>query len=444
MQVKRKVRRTGEPSFGFSSKDVELISSANDEPEWLVAHRQEAWKQWNNLPLPSLSDEAWRRTDLGDMPSSALIRGSSNGVAIDERLTRPLTSDQNQVMMILRPGHEPQISGGTVLQDQGIVFTDWKSGVGEHSEQMKDALGKAVPSSDGKFAALAAALTEDGVIVLVPAHVHAAQPLHSLLWAPGGAAANFSRVLVVLGEGSSLTFLHESASPTEPDAEALHAGIVELHVGAGAKLTFVEIQNWGQHVWNFTHERALIQRDGSIDWIFAAVGSLLTKNFSELSLDGQGANGRMSGFFFADGRQHLDHDTQQNHMAPNTTSDLLFKGALVDRSRSVWQGMIHVAPGAKKSDGYQANRNLLLSKHARADSIPGLEILADDVRCTHGATVSQLEQDPIFYLMTRGLPRKDAERLAVEGFFASILDRVPLEAVKARFRQMIEAKFASA
>jgi len=148
----------------------------------------------------------------------------------------------------------------------------------------------------------------------------------------------------------------------------------------------------------------------------------------------------MSGFYFADGAQHLDHDTQQNHKAPHTTSDLLFKGALLDRSRSVWQGMIYVAPGAQKTDGYQANRNLILSRRARADSIPGLEILADDVRCTHGATVGQLEEEPLYYLMSRGIPRRDAERLVVNGFFAEVMTRIPFEQVRERFQRMIEEK----
>lgn len=442
MQVKRRVRRTADPAFGFSKSDVEQISSTNHEPEWLAAHRQEAWKHWEDTPMPSLSDEAWRRTDLRGMPSEGLSRGSSNGVPVDKRIAQLIAQDRTS--MLLRPGQEPELAGATSFEEEGIIFVDLKSAVKRHPAELKELLGTVVPASEGKFAALASALSADGVIVIVPPHVEATQALHSVYWAPGGSAANFSRVLVVLGEGSSLTYLHESASPTASEGQSLHAGIVELYVGAGAKLTFVEIQNWGRHVWNFTHERAKLQRDASIDWIFGAVGSRLTKNFSELSLEGRGANGRMSGFFFADGRQHLDHDTQQNHMAPDTTSDLLFKGALVDHSRSVWQGMIYVAPGAQRTDGYQANRNLLLSKQARADSIPGLEILADDVRCTHGATVSQLEEDPIFYLMTRGLPRENAERLVVEGFFASVLDRIPLEEVRDRFQGMIEEKLAAA
>ena len=240
-------------------------------------------------------------------------------------------------------------------------------------------------------------------------------------------------------QGASATVVFEAASPTD-DEETVHAGIVELQLADDARLRLVELQNWGRHVWNFTHERARLGRDAALEWVFGAVGSRLTKNFSEINLAGRGAEGRMSGFYFADGIQHLDHDTQQNHLAPHTTSDLLFKGALKDRSRSVWRGMIYVARGAQKTDGYQANRNLLLSKGARADSIPGLEILADDVRCTHGATVSQLEQEPIFYLMTRGLPRPMAERLVVEGFFAPVLDRIPFEGVRKRFMGMIDQK----
>ena len=154
-----------------------------------------------------------------------------------------------------------------------------------------------------------------------------------------------------------------------------------------------------------------MERDGNLDWIFGAIGSKVTKNFSELDLAGEGATGRISGFYFTDGTQHLDHDTQQNHLAPHTTSDLLFKGALKGKSRSVWQGMIYVAKGAEKTDGYQANRNIILDEGSHADSIPGLEILADDVRCTHGATVGKLEAEPIFYLNSRGIPQKDRREL---------------------------------
>jgi len=300
-------------------------------------------------------------------------------------------------------------------------------------------VGKVVRASDGKFAALTGALAQNGVVLYVPRGVTLEQPLHSLMWGAGTGLAFVDHVLVWLEDGASVTYVHESASPSESD-QTLHTGIVELHVGAGANLRFVELQSWGENVWNITHERAEVGRDGNLDWIFGAIGSHLTKNFSELNLVGEGSTGRMSGFYFTDHDQHLDHDTQQNHLAPHTTSDLLFKGALMHQSRSVWQGMIYVAPGAQKTDGYQANRNLVLSRKARADSIPGLEILADDVRCTHGATVGKIDPDQVFYLRARGIPQREAERLIVEGFFDPIMQRIPFEGVRARFQKAIQDK----
>jgi Fe-S cluster assembly protein SufD len=299
-----------------------------------------------------------------------------------------------------------------------------------------------VRSDEGRFAALSASLSRSGVFLYVPKGVQVEDPLHSVLWAPGEGLAYFSHILVWLEEGASLTYVHEAASPKGVEGQAMHSGIVELHVGDRANLRFVELQSWGENVWNFSHERAKVGRDANIDWIFGALGSHVTKNFSDLDLVGEGATGRMSGFYFTDGEQHLDHDTQQNHLAPHTTSDLLFKGALKDHSRSVWQGMIYVAKGAQKTDGYQANRNLVLSTKARADSIPGLEILADDVRCTHGATVGKIDPEPIFYLRSRGIPYAEAEKVIVEGFFDPIMQRIPFEGVRERFQQAIVDKLS--
>jgi len=320
-----------------------------------------------------------------------------------------------------------------------VIFTDLATAAKQHPEVLSKVLGQIVKTDEGKFAALAGALARNGVLLYVPKGVVVEQPLHSVLWGPGEGLAYFSHLLIWVEDGASVTYVHEAASPTE-EVQTMHAGIVEIHVGDAANLRFVELQSWGEHVWNFSHERAEIGRDGQLDWIFGALGSQLTKNFSEITLNGEGSTGRMSGFYFTDGKQHLDHDTQQNHMAPNTTSDLLFKGALEENSRSVWQGMIYVAPDAQKTDGYQANRNLVLSDKARADSIPGLEILADDVRCTHGATVGKVDDTEMFYLQSRGIPEKEARRLIVEGFFDPIMQRIPFEGVRERFQQAIVRK----
>lgn len=408
----------------------------------IAAYRSRAWESFKRLSIPSTNDEAWRRTDIRTMPVELFkqpVAGAYRDLPqVPEDLLKPLVSDQHGGQVVLFPGGS-SIELDEKLKQAGVLFTDLQSAISDHPEVVEKILGQTVNVEEGKFAALAGAFAQNGILLYVPKNVTVEEPLHSVLWGPGIGLAHVSHLLVWIDEGASATFVHKSASPNEK-GHVLHAGNVEILVGQDAKLKFVELQSWGTHVWNFSHERVRVERNGNLDWIFGAVGSRLTKNFSELDLAGEGAVGRMSGFYFTDGSQHLDHDTQQNHLAPHTTSDLLFKGALKENSRSVWQGMIYVAPGAQKTDGYQANRNLVLSEFARADSIPGLEILADDVRCTHGATVGRLEQEPMFYLESRGIPQKDAERILVEGFFDPIMQRIPFDGVRERFQQAILAK----
>ena len=408
----------------------------------LADYRRRAWETYARLTLPTVTEEAWRRTDLRGLPADT-FRLPADGAFRDlppvpAHLLKPLVSDQHGGQVILTPGGS-RTEIAPALANQGVIFTDLQTAERDHPELVSKLAGSVVRAEEGKFAALAAALAQNGVVLYVPKGVTVEQPLLSILWGPGANLAHLSHILVWVDDGASVTYVHEAASPEEA-TQSMHAGMVEIKVGDGASLKFVELQSWGRGVWNFSHERVSVGRDANLDWIFGAVGSRLTKNFSELELLGEGATGRMSGFYFADGDQHLDHDTQQNHLTPHTTSDLLFKGALKGHSRSVWQGMIYVAPAAQKTDGYQANRNLVLSPDARADSIPGLEILADDVRCTHGATVGKLEEEPLFYLKSRGIPAADAERLMVEGFFDPIMQRIPFEGVRERFQQAILEK----
>ena len=388
--------------------------------------------------MPTTRDEAWRRTDIRGITGLFQNDTQQQLAPVPEELLAPLTDASHGGQLILSPdGVQSRIA--PELAEQGVIFTDLLTAERNHADLLANILGQVVRYDEGKFAALAAAMANRGVLVYVPKGVRLEQPLHSLLWGSGGGRSYFSHLLIWVEDGASLTYVHEAASPNDAE-DSLHAGIVELYVGQGANLRFVELQSWGDHVWNITHERARVARDGNLDWVFGAIGSKLTKNFSDLELMGEGSSGRMSGFYFTDGKQHLDHDTQQNHLAPHTNSDLLFKGALKGNSRSVWQGMIYVAPGAQKTDGYQANRNLLLSPHARADSIPGLEILADDVRCTHGATVGKVDPEQVFYLLSRGIEREDAVRLIVDGFFDPIMERIPFDGVRQRFWDAIQIK----
>jgi Fe-S cluster assembly protein SufD len=441
----RRVESLASPEFKFTRDMAPTLDGkkGNYPPFWGDYHAN-AWNSYRSLPIPTIQEEAWRRTDLRGLEAGSFRLPdpeiAKSFPAPPAELLQPLAGSDHGGQIVLLPGGEQRISVDPELVSRGVVFTDLENAIAQHPEIVEKILGKIVRPDEGKFASLAASMARSGVLVYVPKGVTVDQPLHSVLWGPGTGLAYFSHILVYVDDGAALTYVHEAASHTESRGQTLHAGIVELHVGEGSSLRFVELQSWGEHVWNFSHERARVHQDGNLDWIFGAIGSHLTKNFSDLDLTGVGATGRMSGFYFTDGVQHLDHDTQQNHLAAHTTSDLLFKGALKDRSRSVWQGMIYVAPGAQKTDGYQANRNLTLSPKARADSIPGLEILADDVRCTHGATVGKIDPEQVFYLLSRGIPYPEAERLIVEGFFDPIMQRIPFEAVRQRFQDAILEK----
>jgi Fe-S cluster assembly protein SufD len=425
--------------FNFTQADSR---TGNDS---VAAYRASAWDSFKRLSLPDTTLEAWRRTDIHNLPADKFVLPKDGAYedlpSVRADLLKPLIANQHGGQIVLTPGGS-KIELTESLAQKGVIFTDLKTAEQKHPELLARMLGKTVNVEEGKFAAMAGAFAQNGVVLYVPRGVTVEEPLHSILWGPGANFAHVSHVLVLVDEGASVTYVHESASPDEMGANSMHAGLVEIQVLQNAALKFVELQSWGRHVWNFSHERARVERGGNLDWIFGAIGSRLTKNFTELDLAGEGSTGRMSGFYFTDGSQHLDHDTQQNHLAPHTTSDLLFKGALKGRSRSVWQGMIYVAPGAQKTDGYQANRNLVLSDQARADSIPGLEILADDVRCTHGATVGKLEAEPLFYLKSRGIPQAEAEKIVVEGFFDPIFQRIPFEGVRERFQQYIADKMS--
>jgi len=438
-------KRSENRKFIFTRDMVPGLEGNGKTPEFLREYRARAWDEFQSQPLPTTQDEPWRRTDLRNLSVGSLYIPSKSGTTsrkkpgLPKELLKPM-SGHAYFGRALLDLDKPMITLDPDLSRKGVIFTDLRTAEKEYPDILKNILGKIIDPGDGKFAALAGALAQTGILLYVPPFIQIEKPLHSILWKPGVNLAHLSHILVWVDQGASLTYIHESASPTEISGQSLHAGLVEINVGPSANLRFVELQSWGQHVWNFTHEKVRLERDANLDWIFGSTGSLVSKIFSEIELSGEGAKGTMSGFYFTDGVQHMDHDTQQNHLAPNTTSDLIFKGALRGRSRSVWQGMIYVAPGAQKTDGYQANRNLILSPNARADSIPGLEILADDVRCTHAATVGKIDEDQLFYLRSRGIPPREAARLIVEGFFEPIMQRIPFEGIRARFREQIAQK----
>ncbi len=409
----------------------------------MLDRRLAAWDVYASLPMPTTSDEPWRRTNLRRFKPDN-IGPSLNGTAdaavasVPDYLAAQLTEDKTGGLLVQVDGITQSYELSEELQSQGIIFCDMHVAVRDHAELVqKWFMTEGVPATDGKFAALHGAFWRGGTFLYVPKGVKAAAPMHSALWSANG--KTFTHTLVVLEEGAEATFIDEYGS-AESVSDALHVGAIELLVRDNASLMYASLQDFGTNMWQFNHERGRVGRDARLDWVTSAMGTRLLKAFQTVELDGQGSWARMSGLFFANGRQHFDLDTQQNHNAPDTVSDLLYKGALRDKSRSVWQGMIKALPGSQRIDGFQANRNLLLDKDARADSIPGLEIEADDVACTHASTVGKIDEEEVFYLMSRGIPRETAVQMVVEGFFDPLMQRIPFAGVRAHIAERIIEK----
>ena len=442
MATRRRVAREFQAP-PLSRADVEALSARYNEPDWLCQKRLAAWDLYESMPMPTTRDEAWRRTDYRaiDWTSAGALLAPNGGHVDDIPLAnrQPLIGTEQGGMLAFVDDTLVYSDINPALAEQGVIFTDLRTAARDHPELVQQHLNThAVVPEEGKFAALNAALWTHGTFLYVPRGKAVTLPAHSIFYTsrPG---VTLGHLLVVLDEGASIDYLHETLSPDQT-ADASFVGAVELIVGTAANLRFVNLQDWGHNMYEFSTQRARVGRDAQLDWITGQMGGRLIKAFMEIELDGQGSWGRMSGLYFPDGKQHMDLDTQQNHNAPHTTSDLLFKGVLKDESRSVWQGMIKVLPGAQKTDGFQANRNMIMGKKARADSIPGLEIKADDVRCTHASATGQIEEELLFYLMSRGLPRNDAEKLVIDGFFVPVLDRIPFENVRERMMAYVERK----
>ena len=318
------------------------------------------------------------------------------------------------------------------LAAQGVIFTDLRTALAEHEELVRAYLGVQVSAGDNKFAALHFALWQNGTFLYVPRNVSVEKPFQVLAKFSEGMAA-FHHSLIIGDENSELTVAEDFYGAARGMADT----VVEVFPLAASRVHYLHLQNLDTSAWNFSTMRSAAHRDALYRHLQASWGSRLSKVWIDLNMEETGSHGELLGLYFPHGRQHIDHHTNQNHKRPRGTSDLLFKGALDDRSRSVYQGFIKVWPDAQKTNAYQKNDNLLLSNGARADSIPGLEIEADDVRCTHGATSARVQEEYIFYLMARGLSRNTAKRMIVQGFFEEVLNRVPVPGVRSKLEAEI-------
>ncbi|PKO24203.1 MAG: Fe-S cluster assembly protein SufD [Chloroflexi bacterium HGW-Chloroflexi-1] len=424
------------------------------EPTWMLDLRQKAWRFFEEMPWPTGNEETWRRTRLtgfrledyrpfaggtgvepsGGQPAKASTPGDP--ATLPAEVEKSLSEVESVGELAIVDGAAARYSLDPALAARGVIFTDLDTACRAYPELVQRHFNTAVATDENKFSALHYALWNSGTFVYVPRNVTIDKPLQAVISQSAGKLAGMHHTLVVTEEGAAVTLVEDFVGA----AGGMTNSVVELLPGVNSQVHYLHLQNLADTAWNFSTQRMLLTRDSLLRYFIGSWGSRLSKNWINMELNGPGSHGELLGLYVPGGRQHLDHHTNQLHKSPHATSDLLFKGALKDRARSVYQGYVKVYPQAQKTNAYQANRNLMLSKMARADSIPGLEIEADDVRCTHGATAGQIPEEYIFYLMARGIDRGNAERMIVQGFLEEVIDRIPVEGVRSKLETEIARK----
>ncbi len=419
----------------------EAQSGLETQPDWLAGLREAAWEAWESLPMPTRKLEEWRYTDVAQLKLDGVARaGPFEGEAPAE--ARALLEGREAAAKVLVIGSSVvDIDVDPAVADQGVLVMELDRAAVEHPELVRAQLGSAVAMDQDRLAALNGALWTGGIFVHVPDGVVVEKPIRVARWIPesGEGQAHFPRTLIVAGANSHVAYVDEFGSP-DFEAPTLSLGAVEVIADRAADVQYVAMQQWGDGVRHLSMQRTLAQRDANLDTLVVNLGATVARVDLNARLEGPGARSDMLGLYFARGHQHFDHNTRQDHVSEQAQSDLLYKGALYDTSKAIFRGIIRVHEGAQRTDAYQTNRNILLSEDAEAVSLPNLEIEADDVKCSHGATVGQLDDEELFYLMSRGLDRESAERLVIFGFFGEVLDRLPLPGVVEELKGAIEAK----
>ena len=429
---------------GFDEAAFEAFLKGRDEPSWLVDRRKEAFAISRALPWPTARDEEWRRTDIRTFKPDRFATGAGAVPSADDREALAPAWD---ALSANYPTGIEQVNGVVTRRPDATglgkaIYTDLATAVRDHPELVrKYLLADAVRPDADALSALHAAFWTGGAVPVRPQGGEGRGPALQ----PGRAGGGGERRL---RPHPRRPRRGGRGDPRPRDRRARGArghpgstaGRSSCSSGTTGRLRFVNVQNWDDSTWHFSRERAIVGRDATIQWTVGGLGARLAKVNQEVALAGRGASAQVNGVMFTTGKQHLAYFTRQDHIAPNTRSDLLYKGGLKDRSRVVWKGMIRVEKDAQKTDAYQKNDNLILSDAARADSIPGLEIEANDVRCTHGATAGRVDEEMIFYAQARGVGRETAIRLIVEGFFANVYDRITLEPVRETLRAAVAEK----
>lgn len=435
------VEESTETISGFQENSFRAFCERFAAPDWVQQIRQRGYDAYARLAAEPLDPEEYKRVDLRLFRAEQYNIPHPGSESDSYSFDTVLSNKAEFAGSVARcDGVVTRAQLSEELAQQGVIFGDLQSLAETHQELIEPWLmTKGIDAATDRFSAWHAAFLNCGTVLYVPRGVEIQQPLYSLIGLSQPGAADFSHTLVILEDGASATLLEETAC-ADQNMKALHVGGVELFVGQGAGLKYTQLQNWNEQVYHFAHQMGRVARDGHLQWTVGGLGAKLAHIHQNVELDGRGAHAQVNGVTFARNRQTLSYYTQQTHHAPDTTSDLLYKEVVRDRSRAIWRGMIKVDQDAQLTDGYQRNDALILSEDARVDAIPGLEIEADDVRCTHGATAGQVDEEQVLYCMSRGLSRYEAVHMIVEGFFQQVFDRIPDVSVQETLSKTVEQR----
>lgn len=425
--------------IGFDQEVFDQFLSTRNEASWITDARRAAYAQYEQLLEADLDPEEFKRVDLRIF-NAGKFRPSTE--VSDASSVSTLLANQTEYGGSIGhvDGQMTHSSFSDEIKAKGVLFGDLQTLLTDNRELLEPYFQKqAVKPDADRFSAWHAAFWTSGTLLYVPKGVVVELPLHSLIAHTKNGIADFGHTLVIVEDEAQATLLEETTSANESDA-GLHVGCVELIVGKHANLRYVQLQNWNQNTWHFAHQGGNVDDQGSLQWTVVGLGSKLAHIHQDINLNGRASTAEVNGVTFASDRQKISYYTQQHHRQQGTHSDLLYKEVLRDESRVIWRGMIKVDEAAQQTDGYQRSDALMLSRDARCDSIPGLEIEADDVRCTHGSTTGRVDEEQIFYAKSRGISEKEAMHMIVEGFFQQVYDRIPVEIVRETLSRTVQQK----
>ncbi|MBY0359061.1 MAG: Fe-S cluster assembly protein SufD [Candidatus Obscuribacterales bacterium] len=419
----------------IARETVEGLTARLSEPSWLSESRMRAWEAYFQAPMPTDRDEGWRGTDVGAIDLSKL---KTYTLSKTVQCEKPLLPNWFETALKHFPNRGGVLFQSTSsdcsfnlnaeLASKGVIFCDIQTAIEKHTDKIRpylEAAGNSV--EEGKLSLLAKALFNCGLFLYVPRGVEIDVPLfYGINLDDVLAGGALMPRLLVVAEDNSKASLAYSVGSERGEASgplSLLSQYAEVHVKPGARVTFLELQQYPDSVFMVNRSNCLVDRDGRYEALTLALGGRQTKSDIATALRAPGASSEILGIVLGDEGQKFSFNTIQDHAASDTKSDINFRVALKDSSASTYQGIVRVAKVAQRTDAYQSNKNLLLSAKAKADSIPKLEILADDVKCAHGATVGPVDREQIFYLMSRGLNETVAEELIVLGFFRQVLEK---------------------